>query len=152
MIKDYISKEIISTAAVPGLLYGTHDHFLSVDNLPIRFQCPPCKVLIQRRDMTKLSFSLVDGTDGSIEKFENVIKNVYKQIEKRHNKNSITWSHIGHKNSDETYTLTALINTGIKVYDTKACAVFGMENFTKEKYIEQKPTNFQKQRGQQKGP
>ena len=32
MIKDYINKEIISTSAVPGLLYGTHDHFLSVDH------------------------------------------------------------------------------------------------------------------------
>tara|TARA_Y100000389_G_scaffold59818_1_gene55944 strand:- start:2484 stop:3458 length:975 start_codon:yes stop_codon:yes gene_type:complete len=139
MIKDYINKEIISTPAVPGLLYGTHDHFLSVDHLPIRFQCPPCKVLIQRRDMTKLSFSLVDGSDGSdgyIETFENIIKCIYKQIEKRHKKNSITWSHIGHKNSDETYTLTVLMNPGIKVYDTIACAVFGMEDFTKEKYIE----------------
>jgi len=136
MIKDYINKEIISTPAVPGLLYGTHDYFLSVDHLPIRFQCPPCRVLIQRRDMTKLSFSLADCSEGYIDKFENVIKKVYKQIEKKHKKNSITWSHICHKNSDETCTLTALMNSGIKVYDTTACAVFGMEDFTKERYIE----------------
>jgi hypothetical protein len=89
--------------------------------------------------MTKLSFSLADGSEGSyeyIDKFENVIKKVYKQIEKRHKKNSITWSHICHKNSDETYTLTTLMNPVIKVYDTTASAVFGMEDFTKEKYIE----------------
>lgn len=133
MIEDYINKSIISTSAIPGLLYGTHDYFLSVNHLPIRFQCPPCRVLIQRRDMTKLSFSLLDGY---IDKLESVITNVYKIIEKKHKKKIIRWSHIGHKNSDETYTLTTLMNPGIKVYDTTANAVFGMEDFTKEKYIE----------------
>ena len=134
-VHSYLDKKIVSTQAVPGLLYGTHEYFITANKLPIRFQCPPCKVLIHKRDMLRLSFSSSDGKT-YIDDLERVIKKTYLIIENNNKQRSIKWYHIGSRHSDETYSLNVVLQSGIKVYDTFANEVNDVSDFTKERYIE----------------